>query len=84
MIFRLPTSLILFTFNSFKYFLVSLFCGYATVILLKIDFENALNFSHFLNDFFVILALIKIKGIFLFFKAVDIPGQISESTNIAI
>ena len=52
--------------------------------LLNIDFEKKLIFFHLENDFFVILALSRIKGIFfcLIFKI--ILGHISDSINIAI
>ena len=47
-------------------------------------FENFLNLNHLVKDFFVILPLIKIVGIFFCFKFTIVLGQISESINNAI
>ena len=68
---------------NFKYFLVSKFCGKARVIFSKIFFEKLWKKLHLLKDFFVILALRRISGIFFLCKLLNIFGHISESTNIA-
>ena len=69
--------------NNFKYLLDSMFCGKAIVIFSKIFFEKFGKNFHLLKDFFVILAFIRIRGIFFLCKLLNILGQISESTNNA-
>ena len=51
---------------------------------LKIDFEKPPNLDQRPNVLFVILAFNRIRGIFLFFKDLNILGQISDSKKMEI